>query len=150
MSMISNVSLIRRRHSKSPIGDLVKYRVLCELTKKYASSLTLSSGSSMRLCTPKSTWTELGLWKKKIKHIEAETKMAAILLTIFSNAFSWIKMFVFKFVPEVPINDIPSLVQIMDWRRPGDKPLSEPMMVSLLTYKRHSASVSWQHGKNSI
>ena len=36
-----------------------------------------------------------------------------------------------KFVPEGPINNIPALVQIMAWRRPGDKPLSEPMMVSL-------------------
>ena len=39
-----------------------------------------------------------------------------------------------KFVPKGPINNIPALVQIMAWRRPGDKPLSEPMMVSLLTY----------------
>ena len=38
-----------------------------------------------------------------------------------------------KFVPKVPINNIPALVQIMAWRRPGDKPLSEPMIVSLLT-----------------
>ena len=30
------------------------------------------------------------------------------------------------------INNIPSLVQIMAWRRPGDKPLSEPKMVNLL------------------
>ena len=30
--------------------------------------------------------------------------------------------------------NIPALVQIMAWRRPGDKPLSEPMMVSLLTH----------------
>ena len=36
-----------------------------------------------------------------------------------------------KFVPKGPINNIPTLVQIMAWRRPGDKPLSEPMMVSL-------------------
>ena len=36
-----------------------------------------------------------------------------------------------KFVPKGPINNIPALVQIMAWRRPGDKPLSEPMMVSL-------------------
>ena len=36
-----------------------------------------------------------------------------------------------KFVPKVPINNIPALVQIMAWRRPGDKPLSEPMMVNL-------------------
>ena len=34
-----------------------------------------------------------------------------------------------KFVPKGPINNIPSLVQIMAWRRPGRKPLSEPMMV---------------------
>ena len=39
-----------------------------------------------------------------------------------------------KFVPKVPINNIPALVQIMAWRRPGDKPLSEPMMVWLLTH----------------
>ena len=36
----------------------------------------------------------------------------------------------FKFVPKVPINNIPALVHIMAWRRSGDKPLSEPMMVS--------------------
>ena len=32
-----------------------------------------------------------------------------------------------KFVPKGPINNIPTLVQIMAWRRIGDKPLSEPM-----------------------
>ena len=32
----------------------------------------------------------------------------------------------------VPIKNIPALVQIMDWRRPGDKALSESMMVSYL------------------
>ena len=36
-----------------------------------------------------------------------------------------------KFVPKGPINNNPALVQIMAWRRSGDKPLSEPMMVSL-------------------
>ena len=39
-----------------------------------------------------------------------------------------------KFVPKAPINNIPALVQIMTWRRPGDKPLSEPMMVWLLMH----------------
>ena len=39
-----------------------------------------------------------------------------------------------KFVPKGLINNIPALVQIMAWRRPGDKPLSEPMMVNLLTH----------------
>ena len=39
-----------------------------------------------------------------------------------------------RFVPMVRINNTPALVQIMSWRRPGDKPLSEPMLVSLLTH----------------
>ena len=39
-----------------------------------------------------------------------------------------------KFVPKCLINNIPALVQIMAWRLPGDKPLSEPTMVNLLTH----------------
>ena len=39
-----------------------------------------------------------------------------------------------KFVPKGSINNIPALVQIMAWRRPGDKLLSEPIMVRLLTH----------------
>ena len=39
-----------------------------------------------------------------------------------------------KFVPKGQINNIPALVKIMAWRRPGDKPLSEPMIVSLPTH----------------
>ena len=39
-----------------------------------------------------------------------------------------------KLVPKVQINNIPALIQIMAWCQPGDKPLSEPMMVSLLTH----------------
>ena len=37
-------------------------------------------------------------------------------------------------VSKGPINNIPALVQIMAWRRSGDKPLPEPMVVSLLTH----------------
>ena len=40
----------------------------------------------------------------------------------------------FKFVPKIPINNIPALVQIMAFRLVGTKPLSEPMMVSLLMH----------------
>ena len=42
--------------------------------------------------------------------------------------------FSLKFVPSGPINNIPTLVQVMAWRRPGTKPLSEPMMVRLPTH----------------
>ena len=36
-----------------------------------------------------------------------------------------------KFVPKGPVNNIPTLVQIMAWRRPGNRPLSEPTIVRL-------------------
>ena len=66
-------------------------------------------------------------------------KMAAISQTTFQDGFSWMKMheFWFKFRSSFflgSINNTPSLVQIMAWRRPGAKPLSESMMVSFLTH----------------
>ena len=57
-----------------------------------------------------------------------------IFKCIFLNENEWISLRIWlKFVPKVRINNIPSLVQIMAWRRLGDKPLSEPLVVSLLT-----------------
>ena len=57
-----------------------------------------------------------------------------IFKCIFLNETIWTSIEIsLKFVPKGPINNIPSLVQIMVWRWPGDKPLSEPVMVSLLT-----------------
>ena len=58
-----------------------------------------------------------------------------IFKCIFLNENVWFSISIsLKFVPKGPINNIPALVQIMAWRRPGDKPLSEPMVVSLLTH----------------
>ena len=54
---------------------------------------------------------------------------------IFLNENVWISINIsLKFVPMGPINNITTSVQVMAWRRPGDKPLSEPMMVSLPTH----------------
>ena len=54
---------------------------------------------------------------------------------IFFNENVWILIKIsLKFVPKGPINNIPTLVQIMAWRRPGDKPLSGPMRVILLMH----------------
>ena len=64
-----------------------------------------------------------------------QDEIDTILQTTFSNAIYLnenvripIKISL-EFVPNGPVNNIPALVQIMAWRRPGDKPLSEPMMV---------------------
>ena len=54
---------------------------------------------------------------------------------IFLNENVWISFkILLKFVLTVRINNISALVQIMAWRRPGDKPLSKPMMISLPTH----------------
>ena len=58
-----------------------------------------------------------------------------IFKCISFNENVWISIEIsLKFVRKGSINNIPALVQIMAWRRPGDKPLSEPMMVRLPTH----------------
>ena len=67
-------------------------------------------------------------------------KMDAISQTtffkcIFLNENAWISINIsLMSVPNGPINNIPALVQIMAWRRSGDKSFSEPLMVRLLTH----------------
>ena len=82
---------------------------------------------STALCdAPRSRWVNwdkmAGIWQTTLKYIFLN-KNARISLKISQ-----------KLVPKVRLNTIPALVQIMAWRRSGDKPLSEPMMVSLLTH----------------
>ena len=52
-----------------------------------------------------------------------------ILKYVFSKENAWILITIsLRFVPKDSINNIPSSVHIMAWRRSGDKPLSGPMM----------------------
>ena len=66
-------------------------------------------------------------------------KVAAVSKTIFWYALSWMKMcafllrFLLKFVPKLRNYNIRAMVQIIAWRRPGNKPLSGPIMVTLPT-----------------
>ena len=58
-----------------------------------------------------------------------------IFKCIFMNENVWILIKIsLTFVPEGPHYNIPSLVQIMAWRHPGNKQLSEAVMVSLPTH----------------
>ena len=58
-----------------------------------------------------------------------------IFKCIFLKGNVWISIkYLLKSVPRGYINSISALIQIMAFRRPGDKPLLEPMMVSLLTH----------------
>ena len=78
-----------------------------------------------------------GLWV--VRTHWGRDKIAANFLATISNAFSWMKIRIFrlikiplKFVPKAPINNIPALFQVMARRRPGYKPLSEPIMACFL------------------
>ena len=113
--------------------------------------------AEVRVCVMSGCW-----WMMSLTHWGWD-KMAAIFQTTFSNAFSWMKMYEFfieislKFVPQGPINNIPALVQIMAWRRPGISVLYEPSVmikhVSVIlvldwektgTYSPHrKLSISW-------
>ena len=54
-----------------------------------------------------------------------------IFKCIFLNENIWILIKIsLKIVPKALVNKIPALIQIMAWHRSGDKPLSEPVMVS--------------------
>ena len=67
-----------------------------------------------------------------------------IFMCIFFNENCCILIkFSLKYVRKRSIENNPALVEIMTWRRSGDKPLSQPMMNSLPThiYMRHSASM---------
>ena len=58
-----------------------------------------------------------------------------IFKCIFFSENVWVSLKIsLRFVPNGQINNIPALVQIMAWHRPGDEPLSEPMVVGLLTH----------------
>ena len=62
-----------------------------------------------------------------------------IFKCIFLNENDWISIKIsLKFVPRSPIDNKPALVQVMAWRRTGDKPLPEPMMAQFTdAYMRH-------------
>ena len=58
-----------------------------------------------------------------------------IFKCIFVDENVWISIKIsLKFVPKGPINNIPALVQIMAWRRRGDKLLSGPRLARLPTH----------------
>ena len=67
-----------------------------------------------------------------------------ILKCIFLNENVWIPIQIsLKFISMGIINNIPALVQTMAWRRPGDKPLSEPIIAYFAdAYMTRSASMS--------
>ena len=66
----------------------------------------------------------------------------SIFKCILLNENKWISLKVsLNFVPLAQINNIPTLVQVMAWRRPGTKPW---WLVYWCVYMHHLASISLQ------
>ena len=75
--------------------------------------------------------TIVGINTLRPRQMDAIWQMTFSFKCIFLNENIWISIKIsMKFVPKGRINNIPALVQIVAWCRLGDKPLSEPMMVS--------------------
>ena len=117
-----------------------------EYRKYYSASQLYLLLSTVKLQTPNLVFPvtlmpirETGWFTTSLTHWGRD-KMAIIAQTtiskcIFLNENKWISINIsLKFVPEDPINNISSLVQTMACCRPGDKPLSEPMMLNLLMH----------------
>ena len=73
------------------------------------------------------TWRIINHW--------SQHEIEAIFKCIFSNENVLIVIKISrKLVSKSPIKNIPALVQIMAWRRSGDKPVSEQVMIVQLTH----------------
>ena len=108
-------------------------------------SLTTTNMSDIHLAASTAIWWTR--WGINLNYLSGRTvnslrprrnghyKADDIFKCIFLKPNVWIPTKIsLKFVPKGQINNIPALVQRMAWRRPGDKPLSWTMMVSLLTH----------------
>ena len=80
---------------------------------------------------------------RRNRHYFADDIFKFILLN--ENVLISIKISL-KFIPKGPINNLPALAQIMAWCCPGDKPLSDPMMIILLAH----ICVTWPKWVNSL
>ena len=77
----------------------------------------------------------VGQWEVLFNTLRPNQNGRHFANNIFLNENVWISIKIsLKLVPKGPTNSILELVQIMAWRRPGDKLSSEAMMVNLPTH----------------
>ena len=94
----------------------------------------LSQWLSLSIDNNPHNWVSWRL-EQPVNRLFVQQLVSDILKCILFNENIWSSLKIsLKFVLKVRINNVPALVQKMAWHRPGDKPWSEPMMVSLLTH----------------
>ena len=113
--------------------SLLEQQIWCHISHKVVGILQCCSEANYQSYTDKMWWLNL---VNSLRPRRNEQHFADdIFKRIFLNENVWISTKIsLKFVPKGPINNITALVQILAWRRPGDEPSSEAMMVSLPTH----------------
>ena len=109
-----------------PFDDVIMFPVIRLLDYYWAIHLSKRLMAGMM-----TTWSLTHWGRDEMDQHFADDIFKRIFLK--QNVWNSFKMRL-KFAPKGLINNIPVLVQIMAWRRTGEKPLSEPMMVSLPTH----------------
>ena len=117
-------------HFEKPYSDLRKFKVV-GIKKEWCISIIVSDNANVLPCRSEVAFLAVTLKPRQHGWHYPDDIFKCIFLD--ENVIIPIDISL-KFVPQVPINKIPALIQIMALRRPGDKPLSEPMMVNLLTH----------------
>ena len=117
-----SISEVLRNSTQWDFTASVQAIVLYDTIENYIFEITASY--------PTNQWVNTLRPRRNGRHFADD-----IFCCIFMKENVWIPIKIsLKFVPKGPINNIPTLVQIMAWRRLGDKPLSESMMISLPTH----------------
>ena len=130
--------------SSSPGSDMAVFSLKYCVKRRERWSLSTASRALLRLHSPRDGQKQSPFVNTLRPRQNGHHFSDDIFKCNFMNGNVWIPIKIsLKFVPEGPINNISALVQIMAWRRIGDKPLSEPMMTQFNdAYMRHSASMS--------
>ena len=134
-----NPVMYMSRALETHVNNWIKLQLYSHKKDKVSCCLKMLAIPSLNLLSILIEWIFLSITPTTVKTLRPRENgrhfADDIFKCIFVNGNFWIPIKIsLKFVPKDPINNISALVQIMAWRRPGDKPLSEPMMVSLLTH----------------
>ena len=119
-------------------SELVRYATMARRAGRHSFSWCQAHSSNFTRLVGLFTPTGHKILRSRINTLRPREICRHFAYNIFKCFIEWKCMnFAWDFTEvcsKVQINNIPALVQIMTWRWPGDKPLSEPVMVSLLVH----------------
>ena len=115
------------------LNNTVGYARVLATRTKYKTTYTMCGGQT---CIIKFGTILLCIIRGKLSFKEGDLKLSYQFhpWAILKDRGASLSLVINDFVLKCQINNIHALIKIMDWRRPGDKPWFEPMIVRLLTH----------------